>query len=47
MKIGDWYHVIRDYVERQTKRNDVRDDEEVTWMIAAEKSNFAPMMVTD
>ena len=47
MKIGDWYHVVRDYVERQTRRNDVRDDEEVTWMMAAESSEFAPMMVTD
>ena len=47
MKIDDWYHVVRDYVERQTKRNDVRDDEKVTWMMAAEKSEFAPMMVTD
>ena len=47
MKIGDWYQVVRDYVERQTKRNDVRDDEKVTWMMAAEKSEFAPMMVTD
>ena len=47
MKIGDWYHVVRDYVERQTRRNDVRDDEEVTWMMAAENSEFAPMMVTD
>lgn len=47
MKIGDWYHVVRDYVELQTRRNDVRDDEEVTWMMAAESSEFAPMMVTD
>ena len=47
MKIGDWYHVVRDYVERQTHRNDVSDDEEVTWMIAAESGEFAPMMVTD
>lgn len=47
MKIGDWYHVVRDYVELQTRRNNVRDDEEVTWMMAAESNEFAPMMVTD
>jgi len=47
MKIGDWYHVVRDYVERQTHRNDVRDDEEVTWMMAAESGELAPMMATD
>ena len=29
------------------RRNDVRDDEDVTWMMAAESSEFAPMMVTD
>ena len=38
MEVGDWYHVVRDYVERQTKRNDLRDDEEVTWLMAAEDS---------
>ena len=47
MKLNDWYHVVKDYVERQTRRNDVRDDEEVTWMMAAESSEFAPMMATD
>ena len=47
MKIDDWYHVVRDYVERQTRRNDVRDDEEVTWVMAAEVSELAPMMETD
>ena len=47
MKIGDWYNVVRDYVERQTRRNDVRDDEVVTWMMAAESSELAPMMATD
>ena len=41
MEVGDWYHVVRDYVERQTKRNDVRDDEEVTWMMAAESNEFS------
>lgn len=47
MKLGDWYHVVKEYVERQTCRNDVRDDEEVTWLVAAEISELAPMMVTD
>jgi hypothetical protein len=47
MKIGDWYHVVKDYIERQTKRYDIRDDEEVTWMIAAESSEFAPIIATD
>ena len=47
MKVSDWYHVVRDYVERQTKRYDIRDDEEVTWMMAAESSEFAPMTATD
>lgn len=47
MKVSDWYRVVRDYVERQTKRYDIRDDEEVTWMMAAESSEFAPMMATD
>ena len=47
MKIGDWYHVVRDYVERQTRRNDVRDDEEVTWMMAAENSEFATVIPTE
>ena len=44
MEVGDWYHVVRDYVERQTSRNDVRDDEEVTWMMAAENSEFATVI---
>lgn len=47
MKLDDWYHVVRDYVEHQTNRNDIRDDEEVTWQMAAETSEFAPMMATD
>jgi hypothetical protein len=28
-------------------RYDIRDDEEVTWMMAAESSELAPMMETD
>ena len=47
MKLSDWYHVVKDYVEQQTHRNDVRDDEDVTWLMAAETGELAPMMVTD
>ena len=47
MKIGDWYHVIKDYVERQTHRNDISDDEKVQWKMAAENSAMGPIMVTD
>lgn len=47
MEVGDWYRVVRDYVERQTSRNDVRDDEEVTWMMAAENSEFATVIPTE
>lgn len=47
MKLGDWYHVVKDYVERQTHRNDVCDDEKVTWLMAAETAELATMMVTD
>ena len=47
MTARDWYVVTREYVQRQTMRYDIRDDEEVTWMMAAENSEFAPMMVTD
>lgn len=37
MKQGDWYRVVRDYVEKHTMRYDIRDDEPVMWM-AAESS---------
>ena len=47
MTARDWYVVTREYVQRQTMRYDIRDDEEVTWMMAAESGEFAPMMVTD
>ena len=39
MKLDDWYHVVKEYVERQTRRNDVPDDEKVVWMIAAEPAD--------
>lgn len=34
MKTSDWYHVVKDYVERQTNRYDIRDNEPVMWMAA-------------
>ena len=37
MKQSDWYRVVRDYVEKQTMRYNIRDDEPVMWM-AAESS---------
>lgn len=47
MEVLDWYKAVRAYMEEKTRRVDLRDDEEVTWKIAAESSEFAPMMVTD
>ncbi len=47
MKLGDWYHVVRNYVEQQTQRNDVRDDEDVTWKISAEISDNHHAMIID
>ena len=35
MSAKDWYGVTRDYVERQTMRYDICDDEPVMWMVAA------------
>ena len=35
MSAKDWYGVTRDYVERQTMRYDIRDEEPVMWMVAA------------
>ena len=34
MTAREWYVVARDYVEKQTMRYDVRDDEPVMWMAA-------------
>ena len=34
MTSGEWYVVTRDYIERQTMRYDIRDDEPVMWMAA-------------
>lgn len=35
MNAKDWYGVAREYVEQQTMRYDIRDDEPVMWMVAA------------
>jgi hypothetical protein len=34
MSVRQWYVITRDYVERQTMRCDIRDDEPVIWMVA-------------
>lgn len=39
MNAGDWYKVVRDYLERQTRRYDLADDENVSWLIAAEPAD--------
>jgi len=36
MKVSDWYQVIREYVERQSHRYELNDDEKIVWQIAAE-----------
>lgn len=35
---GDWYHAVREYVERQTMRRDIRDEESVSWSMAADRA---------
>ena len=35
---GDWYHVVKNYIERQTMRYDIRDDEPVMWKAAEERT---------
>ena len=40
MNSGDWYHAVRDYVERQTLRHDIEDEEPLTWHIAAEQTEL-------
>ena len=37
MTAREWYVVTRDYVEKQTMRYNIRDDEPVMWL-AAESS---------
>lgn len=34
MNARQWYHAVRDYVERQTLRYDIRDNESVMWRAA-------------
>ena len=36
MNGGDWYHVVRKYVEHQTHRYDIKDEEPITWQMAAD-----------
>lgn len=36
MNGGDWYHVVRKYVEYQTHRYDIKDEEPITWQMAAD-----------
>ena len=36
MNGGDWYHAVREYVMRKTQRYDIKDEETITWQIAAE-----------
>ena len=36
MKVSDWYQVVREYVERQSHRYEIIDDEKVVWQMAAE-----------
>ena len=38
MTVRQWYVVTREYVERQTMRYDIQDDEPVMWMAAEEAS---------
>ena len=38
MTSREWYAVTRDYIERQTMRYDIRDDEPVMWMAAESAS---------
>lgn len=47
MGVRQWHNVVRDYVERHTRRYDIPEEEDVQWLMAAESSGFAPMMATD
>ena len=47
MEQRDWYNVVKSYLAEKSHRYNLRDDEEVTWMMAAESTEFAPTMVTD
>ena len=47
MGTKEWHNVVRDYVQRHTCQYNITDEEEVMWMMAAENSEFAPIMVID
>ena len=47
MGIREWYNISRDYVMRHTYRNNIQDDENVTWMIAADANDYVPAIATD
>jgi hypothetical protein len=47
MEPNDWYNAVRAYMEEKTNKQNLRDDEIVTWLMAAETCELAPMMVTD
>jgi len=36
MAPSDWYHVVRDYMQRMTQRPHLQDEEIITWQMAAE-----------
>ncbi len=47
MEEREWYTAVKAYIEEKTHRHNLRDDENVMWMMAAESNLFAPMMATD
>lgn len=47
MGMRQWHNVVRDYVERHTRRYNIPEEEEVQWLVAAESSDPTPMMITD
>jgi len=47
MGVRQWHNVVRDYVERHTRRYNIPEEEAVQWLMAAESNEFAPMMSTD
>lgn len=47
MEEREWYTAVKAYIEEKTNRHNLRDDEDVMWMMAAESNMFAPMMATD
>ena len=47
MEQRDWYNAVKSYLAEKSNRYNLRDDEEVTWMMAAETGELTPIMVTD